>query len=294
MTKRWNTDGPRQAREGQEREARQGAEGPKTGKVWLVGVGPGDPDLVTVKAARALSEAQVWLIDDLVPDMMTCYASPGTEIVSVGKRGGRCSVSQASIHAQTLAHALAGRCVARVKGGDPLMFGRGGEEAAFLRGHGLDVEVVNGISSGLAAAQALGIALTHRAHCHGVTFVTAHTRGDGEPDWRALAASGTTLVIYMGMHRIASIRAALLRAGMRPDMPAGVVMHASCADQRSWAGTLGTLTDAVGAGLASPSIIVVGEVVAAALHRPAIVSPLPPAGEGAGRQPRKILLSLLQ
>ena len=232
-----------------------------TGKVWLVGVGPGDPDLVTVKAARALAQAQVWLIDDLVPEAMACHASPGTQIIPVGKRGGRCSVSQASIHAQTLAHALAGRCVARVKGGDPLMFGRGGEEAAFLSGHGLEVEVVNGISSGLAAAQALGIALTHRAHCHGVTFVTAHTRGDGEPDWRALAASGTTLVIYMGMHRIAAIQASLLAAGMRADMPAGVVMHASCPDQRCWTGTLDTLTAAATAGLASPSIIVVGEVV---------------------------------
>lgn len=240
----------------------------KAGKVWLVGVGPGDPDLVTVKAARALSAAQVWLIDDLVPATMQCYASPGTEIVPVGKRGGRCSVSQASIHAQTLAHALAGRCVARVKGGDPLMFGRGGEEAAFLRGHGIEVEVVNGISSGLAAAQALGLALTHRAHCHGVTFVTAHTRGDGEPDWRALAASGTTLVIYMGMHRLAAIRAALLAAGMRPAMPAGVVMHASCANQRSWVGTLATLPEALNAGLSSPSIILVGEVVATALPAP--------------------------
>lgn len=250
------------------------------GKVWLVGVGPGDPDLVTVKAARALSDAQVWLIDDLVPEMMACYASPGTEIISVGKRGGRCSVSQASIQAQTLAHALAGRCVARVKGGDPLMFGRGGEEAAFLRGHGIEVEVVNGISSGLAAAQALGIALTHRAHCHGVTFVTAHTRGDGEPDWRALAASGTTLVIYMGMHRIAAIRESLLQAGMRADMPAGVVMHASSADERSWTGTLGTLTEAVNAGLASPSIILVGEVVATALHAPSASSRFP---QSAGR-----------
>lgn len=256
----------------------------QTGKVWLVGVGPGDPDLVTVKAVRALSEAQVWLIDDLVPEQMSCYASPGTEIISVGKRGGRCSVSQTSIQAQTLDHALAGRCVARVKGGDPLMFGRGGEEAAFLRGHGLEVEVVNGISSGLAAAQALGIALTHRSHCHGVTFVTAHTRGDGEPDWHALAASGTTLVIYMGMHRIAAIRESLLQAGMRADTPAGVVMHASCADERRWTGTLDTLTKAADAGLGSPSIILVGEVLATAPDAPLVFSPLSRAGAGQGER----------
>ncbi|RZT32329.1 uroporphyrinogen-III C-methyltransferase [Cupriavidus agavae] len=248
------------------------------GKVWLVGVGPGDPELVTVKAARALAEARVWLVDDLVPAAMQCYASPGTQMVPVGKRGGRCSVSQASIQAQTLAHAQAGHCVARVKGGDPLTFGRGGEEAAFLREHGIEVEVVNGISSGLAAAQALGIALTHRAYCHGVTFVTAHTRDDGDPDWRALAASGTTLVIYMGMLRIAAIRDALLQAGMRADMPAAVVMHASCRDERQWAGTLETLAEALAAGLESPAIIMVGEVVAMA----ASCAPLPHAEEGQG------------
>ncbi|MWL88543.1 uroporphyrinogen-III C-methyltransferase [Cupriavidus sp. SW-Y-13] len=231
------------------------------GKVWLVGVGPGDPELVTVKAVRALAEAQVWLVDDLVPASIQNYASPGTQMVPVGKRGGRCSVSQTSIQALTLEHARAGRCVARVKGGDPLTFGRGGEEAAFLRGHGIEVEVVNGISSGVAAAQSLGIALTHREHCHGVTFVTAHTRGDGDPDWCALAASGTTLVIYMGMLRIASIRDALLRAGMRPDTPAAVVMQASCSDERQWTGTLLTLADAIAAGLESPAIILIGDVV---------------------------------
>ena len=242
------------------------------GKVWLVGVGPGDPYLVTVKAARALAQAQVWLIDDLVPATMQRHARPGTAMIAVGKRGGHLSTSQASIDAQALAHARAGHCVARVKGGDPLMFGRGGEEASFLRSHGIEVEVVNGISSGMAAAQALGIALTHRAHCHGVTFVIAHTCDDGDPDWHALAASGTTLVIYMGMRRIAAIRDALLRAGMHPDMPAGVVMHASCAGERHWTGTLATLTDAAAAGLCSPSIILIGEVLKT------VFAPLPHGG----------------
>jgi len=255
----------------------------KTGKVWLVGVGPGDPELATVKAVRALGEADVWLVDDLVPDAMQCYASPGTQIISVGKRGGRCSVSQASIDAQALAHAQAGKCVARVKGGDPLMFGRGGEEAEFLRAHGIEVEIVNGISSGVAAAQALGIALTHRQHCHGVTFVTAHTRDDGGPDWAALAGSRTTLVIYMGMGRIAAIRDSLLQAGMRPDMPAAVVMQVSCAEERRWTGTLRTLAEAAAAGFASPSIILVGAVAASAsataTAAASALSALPHAGE---------------
>ncbi|MGO4303504.1 uroporphyrinogen-III C-methyltransferase [Cupriavidus sp. RAF12] len=234
---------------------------PKAGKVWLVGAGPGDPELLTVKAARILGATDVWLVDDLVSPDIAQYASTGTHIASVGKRGGRCSVSQAQIDALTLAHALAGRSVARVKGGDPLLFGRGGEEAAFLRAHGVEVEVINGISSAAAAAQALGIALTHRAHCHGVTFVTAHTRGDGGPDWRALASSETTLAIYMGMGRIGEIQAALLAAGMAPDMPAGVVMHASGPAQRCWTGTLQTLDAALAAGLASPAVILIGHVV---------------------------------
>ncbi len=242
----------------------------KPGKVWLVGVGPGDPDLATVRAARVLGQVQVWLVDDLVSSDMHRYARPGTQIISVGKRGGRCSVSQASIHALTLAHALAGRDVARVKGGDPLLFGRGGEEAEFLRAHGIAVEVVNGISSGMAAAQALGIALTHRAHCHGVTFVTAHTSGDGGPDWRALAAGGTTLVIYMGMGRLCAIRDALLAAGMRPDMPAGVVMHASGPGERRWSGTLATLSEALAAGLASPAVVLIGGVVERAVATQAV------------------------
>ncbi|MFS8976975.1 uroporphyrinogen-III C-methyltransferase [Cupriavidus necator] len=244
----------------------------KPGKVWLVGVDPGSPDLVTVRAMRALAAADVWLVDDLVSPQMSCYASPGTHVEWVGKRGGRCSVSQARIQQLTLEHALAGHTVARVKGGDPLLFGRGGEEAAFLHAHGVPVEVVNGISSGMAAAQTLGIALTHRAHCHGVTFVTGHTSEHGSPDWQALVRGGTTLVIYMGMSRLAAIRDGLLAAGMRADMPAAVVMHAGGADERAWAGTLQTLADALDAGLASPAVVLVGAVVADAAPAAAAVS----------------------
>lgn len=237
----------------------------KPGKVWLVGVGPGSPDLVTVRAMRALACADVWLVDDLVSPEMSCYARPGTHVEWVGKRGGRCSVTQARIHQLTLQHALAGHAVARVKGGDPLLFGRGGEEAAFLRAHGVPVEVVNGISSGMAAAQALGIALTHRAHCHGVTFVTGHTSEHGSPDWDVLVRGGTTLVIYMGMSRLAGIRDGLLGAGMRADMPAAVVMHAGGAEARSWTGTVQSLAEALAAGMASPAVVLVGGVVAEAM-----------------------------
>ncbi|MCL2657624.1 MAG: uroporphyrinogen-III C-methyltransferase [Betaproteobacteria bacterium] len=232
------------------------------GKVWLVGVGPGDPELVTVKAVRVLGAVDVWLVDDLVTAEIHAYAGASTCIEPVGKRGGRCSTSQQEILERMLAHALAGRTVARVKGGDPLLFGRGGEEAEFLRHHGIEVEVLNGITSGAAAAQALGIALTHRDCGHGVSFVTAHTARDDSPDWRSLVAGGTTLVIYMGMSRLAAIRDALQEAGMRREMPVAVVMNASRPDQCNWTGTLANLTDALAAGLTSPAIIIVGGVVA--------------------------------
>lgn len=242
----------------------------QAGKVWLVGAGPGDPELVTVKAARVLGEADVWLIDDLVSPEIRRYARADAEIVYVGKRGGRCSTRQDSIHAMILSYALAGRTVARVKGGDPMLFGRGGEEMAFLQTHGVEVEVVSGITAGVAAAHALEVGLTHRAHCRGVTFVTAHAQDEAAPDWAALAASRTTLVLYMGMSRLADIRDGLLAAGLPADMPAAAVQSASQPGERRWIGTLATLEQAQAAGLASPAVILVGEVLGD--------SPLWPAG----------------
>jgi uroporphyrin-III C-methyltransferase len=232
-------------------------------QVWLIGAGPGDADLLTLKAARALGQADVWLVDDLIGANVLELARPGALIEPVGKRGGRCSPSQQRIQQRMLAHVHAGRRVARVKGGDPLLFGRAGEELAFLRAHGVVVEVINGITSAAAAANALGIALTHRAHDHGVSFITAHPApGSPEPNWQALAASGTTLAIYMGMARLPAIRAALLAAGMPAATPAAAVMNASRADQRAWSGTLERLPDALAAGLASPAILLIGGAVA--------------------------------
>ncbi|MDR2853156.1 MAG: uroporphyrinogen-III C-methyltransferase [Burkholderiaceae bacterium] len=232
----------------------------KQGKVWLIGVGPGDAELLTLKAARVLREAEVWLVDDLVGPDILALAPPGTLVEPVGKRGGRHSVSQRIIEQRMLAHVLAGRQVARVKGGDPLLFGRGGEELDFLRAHGIGCEVINGITSAAAAAQALGIALTHREHGHGVSFVTAHTATGSEPNWRALVASGTTLAIYMGMHRLEALRDALREAGLAGSTPAAIVMQASRPDVRCWQGVLDALADARAAGLASPAIILIGGV----------------------------------
>jgi uroporphyrin-III C-methyltransferase len=162
-----------------------------------------------------------------------------------------------------VAEARAGHRVVRLKGGDPYMFGRGGEERATLRGHGIEVEVIPGISSGLAAPSSIGVPLTHRAHSQGVVFVTGHGKdAESEPNWQALAQSGLTLVIYMGVARCEAIQAGLLGGGAAADTPVAVVQSATRADQRQLLTTLGQLPHALrDSGLGSPSIIVVGDVV---------------------------------
>lgn len=233
------------------------------GYVTLVGAGPGDPDLLTIKAVKAIASADVVLIDDLVNPAILAHAAPGVRVVEVGKRGGCASTPQAFIERLMLAEARAGLHVVRLKGGDPYLFGRGGEERAYLRSHGVRVEVVPGISSGLAAPSAIGVPLTHRGWSQGAIFVTGHGKdAASEPNWAALAQSGLTLVIYMGVARVASIQAGLLAGGMAPGTPVAVVQSASLDAQRQLLSTLQDLPLALQAsGLGSPSIIVVGEVV---------------------------------
>ena len=233
----------------------------RAGKVWLVGAGPGDPELLTLKAVRALGQAQVILADDLASDEVLAFANPAARIVHVGKRGGCQSTPQAFIERLMVAEALAGRVVVRLKGGDPFVFGRGGEECEALRAAGIDFEVVNGITSGLAAATAAGVPLTHRDACHGVAFVTGHERDGSRVDWAALARSRLTLVIYMGVARAESLRAGLLDGGMPATMPALVVQDATRAGERRLATTLGSLVhDLREARIGSPAILVIGEV----------------------------------
>ena len=184
------------------------------GSVSLVGAGPGDPELLTVMAIKAIRRATVLLVDDLVGDGVLRYARRSARIVHVGKRGGCASTPQSFIHKLMVAEAQRGETVVRLKGGDPFIFGRGGEEAEHLRAAGVQVDVVNGISSGLAAAAALGVPWTHREHAHGVLLVTGHA-GAGQSDlhWPTLAAAaaqGLTLVVYMGVQRLALIQAGLL------------------------------------------------------------------------------------
>jgi uroporphyrin-III C-methyltransferase len=229
--------------------------------VYLVGAGPGDPELLTLKAVRALALADAVLIDELV-DRRVLEFAPAARVIAVGKRGGCRSTPQAFIERKLVQLARAGLTVARVKGGDPFVFGRGGEEVEALRRAGVEVEVVNGVTAGVAAPAAIGVPVTHRDCSHGVTFVTAHTHSDGGPNWSALARSGTTLVIYMGMARLANIAAALSAAGMPAATPAAVIQDATLPQQASVVATLRDIaTVAREAGLGSPAIIVIGEVV---------------------------------
>jgi uroporphyrin-III C-methyltransferase len=237
-----------------------------TGKVTLVGAGPGDPELLTLKALKAIQSATLLLVDDLVSREVVAHAPKTARIVYVGKRGGCKSTPQAFIEKLMLMAAREGESVVRLKGGDPFIFGRGGEEVEHLRAAGVQVEVINGITSGLAAATALGVPLTHRDHAQGVIFITGHAQKGAEaPDWKALAATAhqarLTLVIYMGVSSAARIEQDLL-GGLPADTPVAIVQRASLPEQRHAVTTLGALAATVEReGLASPSVIVVGDVV---------------------------------
>jgi uroporphyrin-III C-methyltransferase len=236
------------------------------GTVTLVGAGPGDPELLTLKAVRAIGAATVLLVDDLVNEAVLEHASPNARIVHVGKRGGCKSTPQAFIDRLLVMAAREGEVVVRVKGGDPFIFGRGGEEVEHLRAEGIAVRVVNGITSGLAGLTALGVPLTHRDHAHGVVFITGHAKpGDAGTDWPALATTARdaklTLVIYMGVSGATQIEQGLL-AGLPADTPLAVIQHATLPNQRHTVSTLGDLRGCIEReGLGSPAVIVVGDVL---------------------------------
>ncbi|AYC32813.1 uroporphyrinogen-III C-methyltransferase [Pseudomonas cavernae] len=235
-------------------------------KVWLVGAGPGDPELLTLKAVKALNQAEVVMIDDLVNPAVLEHC-PSARIVPVGKRGGCRSTPQAFIHRLMLRYARQGKCVVRLKGGDPCIFGRGSEEADWLAEHGIEVEMVNGITAGLAGATNCGIPLTLRGVARGVTLVTAHTQDDSSLNWQALAQGGTTLVVYMGVAKLGEVRDSLLTGGMRADMPVAMIENASLPEQRECRSSLQRmLGDAAAFQLKSPAILVIGEVAEAAQH----------------------------
>ena len=233
------------------------------GKVFLIGAGPGDPELMTLKAARALGGADVILIDELVSRGCLAHARSDANVIEVGKRGGcrsngRVSTPQAFIEKLMILHARQGKTVARLKGGDPFVFGRGAEELAALEAAGIEVEIIPGITAGIGVPAMLGIPVTHREVARGVTFVTAHTKDGAAPNWPALVAGGTTLVFYMGLKNLPGIVAGLRGAGMQADTPACVIEKGTLKTQRQSVTTLARLS---AAGFEGPAVVVVGEVV---------------------------------
>ena len=244
------------------------ASGKRQGTCTLVGAGPGDPELLTVKAVKAIQSATVLLVDDLVNEEVLAHASSTARIVFVGKRGGCKSTPQAFIEKLMINAVQEGETVVRLKGGDPFIFGRGGEEVEHLREVGIEVNIINGITSGLAAISSLGAPLTHREHAHGVVFVTGHAKpGDKGTDWRQLAATARdaklTLVIYMGVSGAEMIQNELL-TGLPAITPVAIIENASLPHQRQALTQLSNLTQTLQEkGLKSPSILIVGDVVKA-------------------------------
>ncbi len=233
--------------------------------VSLIGAGPGDPGLLTLRGAQRIREADTVLCDALVHPAVVAHARPEAEVLVVGKRGGECSTAQEEIVHLMLLRARQGRRVARVKGGDPMVFGRAAEELEFLTAHGVDCEVVPGVTAALGASAAARIPLTHRDHAASVALLTATERPDREGtahDWSALARGAQTLVIYMGLRRLRETCAALVAHGRAPETPAAAVAHATLPSQRVVVGTLDDLARRVeAAALPSPALVIVGDVV---------------------------------
>jgi uroporphyrin-III C-methyltransferase len=234
-----------------------------TGKVWLVGAGPGDPDLLTLRAARLIMSADLIVHDGLVDPAVLAMARADAQLVSVAKRRSRHTMAQGDINALLVREALSGRDVVRLKGGDPFIFGRGGEEAEACRSAGVAVEVVPGITAAMGAAAAAQMPLTHRDSASIVSFVAGQCKGLTEQDWSGLAGNGRTLVIYMGVATAEVIADKLMADGLAPDMPVAVIEKATRADMRVLRGPLAGLGALVaGHRVVSPAIIVIGEVTA--------------------------------
>ena len=235
----------------------------RTGKVWLVGAGPGDPDLLTLRAARLIMQARIVVHDGLVDPAILSMANRDARLISVAKRRSRHSLPQDGINALLIAEARAGHDVIRLKGGDPFVFGRGGEEAEACRAAGIEVEVVPGISAALGAAAAAQIPLTHRNAASVVSFVAGQCKGLTEQDWAGLAGKGRTLVIYMGVATAEAIAEKLIEDGLAPDTPLAVIENATRADMRVLRGPLAGLAALVARQqVKSPAVIVIGEVTA--------------------------------
>ena len=256
----------------------------QTGTVYLVGAGPGDPELLTLKAHRLLTQCDALVYDSLVPEEVLDLVPAACERRFVGKRRGHHSVPQPSTNAVLVEMAQKHNMVVRLKGGDPFLFGRGGEEAAYLAERNIPVQVVPGVTAGIAAPAYAGIPVTHRRTGSSVTFVTGHEEIDKRRpsvDWRALATASDGLVIYMGLHNLPRIAEELMMGGLVPTTPVAVIQQGTVAGQRCLKATLVDVADQCRAkAFKSPSIVVVGEVidqqVEACMPTPAAVTmPIP-------------------
>lgn len=233
------------------------------GKVWLVGAGPGDPDLLTLRAARLIMRARLIVHDGLVDPAILALARPEAKLISVAKRRSRHTMPQEEINALLVREALTGSEVVRLKGGDPFIFGRGGEEAEACHAAGVAVEVVPGISAAIGAAAAAQMPLTHRRSASIVSFVAGQCKGLSEQNWAGLTGQGRTLVIYMGLATAEAIADKLIEDGLAPDMPVAVVENATRPQMRVLRGPLAGLPDLVAREkVKSPAIIIIGEVTA--------------------------------
>ncbi len=267
----------------------------QAGKVWLVGAGPGDPELLTRKAERVLRLADVVVHDRLISAEVLALAKPGARKLYVGKRKANHSVAQDDLNSLLVALGREGLQVVRLKGGDPFLFGRGGEELAVCRSAGVDCEVVPGVSAALAAAAACGAPLTHRGLAQSVSFVTGHAAmgpdgAAGEPDldWIALARANHTVVVYMGLTTAPTISERLMQAGRSGATPVLIVENASRPEERRALCTLATLAQAATA-FCGPCVLVIGEVAALAQMEPSLRSSLPAGEDSATRVEREQL-----
>lgn len=235
-----------------------------SGKVYLVGAGPGDPELITLKGLRCLRAADVVLYDRLISPLLLEEMRPEAERVFVGKASGHHTLDQKAINALLVAYGQRGMTVVRLKGGDPFIFGRGGEEAQALVEAGVPFEVVPGVSSAIAVPAYAGIPVTHRNYASSVTIVTGHEGNTQSPaiNWEALASLGGTLIVLMGVASLPHFTQQLITAGMNPFLPVAVIQEGTTEQQRSVTGTLADIAERVlAAGLHAPALTIIGNVV---------------------------------